>query len=193
MCANTATTLHPIYRIGLQDRCAAIRRPRPGAVKCTQRSAGIISWKLLTGLHILHCFCPCYRQVCQVKPGPKSYSPYHTQNLRSKNIDQGPLDALHDGTGAETFDMFFLGLLTTGCLATGWLADFVSAQVSTASFAYPPPGTGTTPQLIINVVDTITFQWTSNFNSAFLWVFCDEGKGPLLCKLCVKPSFLHAR
>ncbi|KAF2821198.1 hypothetical protein CC86DRAFT_110373 [Ophiobolus disseminans] len=66
-------------------------------------------------------------------------------------------------------------VLKTSLVALACLFSVAVAQPSTVSFAYPPQVTGTTPLLIINVVDTITFQWTSNYQKAYLWVFCDEG------------------
>jgi hypothetical protein len=49
------------------------------------------------------------------------------------------------------------------------------AQSSTASFAFPIKPTGTVKALTIDVVDTVVLEWTSNFQDAWLWLFCDTG------------------
>ncbi|KNG48034.1 hypothetical protein TW65_04939 [Stemphylium lycopersici] len=54
---------------------------------------------------------------------------------------------------------------------------FAAAQSSTASFVYPNPGTSPASQLTINLFDFIHFEWTSNYEQAFLYIWYDDGKG----------------
>jgi hypothetical protein len=65
-----------------------------------------------------------------------------------------------------------------------WLfATTALAQSSSASFAYPRT---TTPLLTINHVDTVVVEWTSNFQEAYLWLFCGNDR----CRSCPDPFHL---
>ncbi|OAL46860.1 hypothetical protein IQ07DRAFT_602934 [Pyrenochaeta sp. DS3sAY3a] len=58
-------------------------------------------------------------------------------------------------------------------LAISWLTRPVAAQIaSSAVFAYPIAPEGTTPRLIVNYVDTIIVEWTSDFQAAWLYLYC---------------------
>lgn len=80
-----------------------------------------------------------------------------------------------DALTLEAFNMLPLQLSTAGFLAFTWLFSIAAAQSSTVSFAYPAEPTGTTPMLIMNVVDTVVVQWKSNFKKAWLRLYCDVG------------------
>jgi hypothetical protein len=64
------------------------------------------------------------------------------------------------------------------------------AQSSSASFAFPVKPTGTIKLLDVDVADTVVLEWTSNFQDAWLWLFCDTGTpgSPSVkkCKLFMK-------
>jgi hypothetical protein len=57
-------------------------------------------------------------------------------------------------------------------LTISWLTRPVAAQTSSAAFAYPISPQGTTPRLIVNYVDTIIVEWTSDFQAAWLYLYC---------------------
>lgn len=61
---------------------------------------------------------------------------------------------------------------------------FAAAQSSTASFVYPNPGTSPASQLTINLFDFIHFEWTSNYEQAFLYIWYDDGKGDGIVDKC---------
>jgi hypothetical protein len=84
------------------------------------------------------------------------------------------------------FVMFVLRLLIL-CL----FFCIALAQSRSASFAYPPTPGGSTPLLTINVIDTIVVEWTSNFQPAYLWLFCDvpttDSPTIVKCRPCLFP------
>jgi hypothetical protein len=47
------------------------------------------------------------------------------------------------------------------------------AQTPSASFSYPEPSSN----LPINIIDTIVVQWQSNFQNAWLWLWCGPDQG----------------
>jgi hypothetical protein len=58
-------------------------------------------------------------------------------------------------------------------VALVWLASVVAAQTSSASFDYPVPETTGSPRLTINVFDTVNVEWESNYDRAWLYLWCD--------------------
>jgi hypothetical protein len=72
-----------------------------------------------------------------------------------------------------------MGIITL--VAAGWLFGETVAQSSSISFAYPPAQ----PSLTINVVDTVSVQWTSNYENTFLYFFCPNGtESDIECESC---------
>jgi hypothetical protein len=70
--------------------------------------------------------------------------------------------------------MLNMRLLCFHCMSFYWLLDVTKAQAATSSVSW------TYPQdlvLTINVIDTIVVQWISNFDQAWLWLFCEFGTG----------------
>ncbi|KAH8725669.1 hypothetical protein GQ44DRAFT_796827 [Phaeosphaeriaceae sp. PMI808] len=59
-------------------------------------------------------------------------------------------------------------------LALLFVVATAQSSSSSVSFAYPP--TGTPAKLVVNAMDTVVFQWASNYQSAWLWFYCDMGK-----------------
>jgi hypothetical protein len=45
----------------------------------------------------------------------------------------------------------------------------VAAQTSTATWYFPPGG------LTVNYIDTVVFEWTSNYDAAWLNLWCQDG------------------
>ena len=62
-------------------------------------------------------------------------------------------------------------------LVVAWLITFAAAQVpsgSSVSFAYPPKATPGVPPISVNVLDTVIVQWTSNFDQAWIYFYCNS-------------------
>jgi hypothetical protein len=56
-------------------------------------------------------------------------------------------------------------------LATHFRA--IMAQTSTGSFLYPEKTVDKSTAILVNVIDTVVVEWTSNFKDTWLWLWCD--------------------
>jgi hypothetical protein len=82
--------------------------------------------------------------------------------------------------------MFGLNARAVGLLALTSLFDCAVAQGAqgtfTANFQYPPTPSGLVQAIIMNVVDTVVVEYTSNIKSPLLWVWCSTETGVSRCK-----------
>jgi hypothetical protein len=80
-----------------------------------------------------------------------------------------------------------VGLLALTSLFECALAQTQTQTMFTANFQYPPAPSGTVGPIIMNVVDTLVVEYTSNIKNPLLWVWCETETGVSRCKsLCYR-------